>query len=148
MSLLKKILILLFTIYILGCVEKTTYSGKIITSEDLTNTNITNKDQLIKKFGLPSYIDEIDNKYFYYTEKKTSKNFYNQEIQYSLLFVFQLDKDNKIINTESFDLNKIKNIKFQKKQTPNNVIERGFIESIFGGIGPNPLPWFKKFIVL
>jgi hypothetical protein len=54
--------------------------------------------------------------------------------------VFELDKNNKIIGTQSFDLNKIKNIKFQKKQTPNNVIERGFIESIFGGIGPNPIP--------
>jgi len=138
---LKKFIIFLFTtLFIFGCVEKTTYSGKIITSEDLTNINITNKNQLIKTFGLPSYIDEINNKYFYYTEKKTSKNFYNQEIQYSLLFVFQLDKNNKIIDTESFDLNKIKNIKFQNKQTPNNVIERGFIESIFGGVGPNPIP--------
>ena len=138
---LKNFIFFLFiTLNIFACVEKTTYSGKIITSEDLTNTNITNKNQLINTFGPPSYIDEINNKYFYYTEKKTSKNFYNQEIQYSLLFVFELDKNNKIIGTQSFDLNKIKNIKFQKKQTPNNVIERGFIESIFGGIGPNPIP--------
>ena len=138
---LKKFVIFLFiTLYLFSCVEKTTYSGKIITSEDLINTNITNKNQLIKTFGVPSYIDEINNKYFYYTEKKTIKNFYDQETQYSLLFVFQLDKNNKIIDTQSFDLNKIENIKFQKKQTPNNVIERGFIESLFGGIGPNPLP--------
>ena len=89
---------------------------------------------------MPSYNDQINNKYFYYTEKKTIKNFYDQETQYSLLFVFQLDKNNKIINTQSFNLDKIENNKFQKKQTPNNVIERGFIESIFGGIGPSPLP--------
>ena len=123
-----------------GCVEKTTYSGKIITPKDLTDINIFNKNQLIKTFGKPSYIDEIHNKYFYFTEKKRSKNFYNQNIEYSFLFVFQLDKSDKIINSQSFDLEKIQVSKFQKKETPNNIIERGFIESIFGGVGPSPLP--------
>ena len=140
MSVKKFFVFLILTLCIFGCVEKTTYSGKIITTEDLTNTKIHNKKQLIETFGTPSYIDEVNNKYFYYTEKKTIKNFYDQETQYSLLFVFQLDKNNKIINTQSFNLDKIENNKFQKKQTPNNVIERGFIESIFGGIGPSPLP--------
>ena len=55
---------ILLMFIILGCVEKTTYSGKIITSEDLSNLKISNKDELLQKFGQPSYIDNIQNKFF------------------------------------------------------------------------------------
>ena len=98
MSLLKKILILLFTIYILGCVEKTTYSGKIINENELFNLKISNKSELLKKLGQPSYIDNIQNKYFYFTEKNKNKNFYNKKIEYSYLFVFEINDNDKIIN--------------------------------------------------
>ena len=56
-------IIIFITISIFGCVEKTTYSGKIITQNDLSNININNKKELIEKFGYPSYFDNIENKY-------------------------------------------------------------------------------------
>ena len=74
MSFLKIIIIAISFPYIFGCVEKTTYSGKIITDDDL-DLNILNKGELIDKFGQPSYIDDLSNKYFYFTEKKKEKNF-------------------------------------------------------------------------
>ena len=129
----------IFSLYILGCVEKTTYSGKIISNDDL-NLDILNKNELINKFGQPSYIDNLSNKYFYFTEKKKETNFYNKKIEYSYLFVFEIDNNNKIINSESINLLEDKNHKYRKIQTSNNIIKRGLLETIFGGIGANPIP--------
>ena len=125
--------------YIFGCVEKTTYSGKIITNDDL-DLNILNKNELINKFGQPSYIDSLSNKYFYFTEKKKKTNFYDNKIEYSYLFVFEVNDNDKIVKSESINLLKEKNHKYLKIQTSNNIIKRGLLESIFGGIGANPMP--------
>ena len=139
MSFFKIILILILSQYIFGCVEKTTYSGKIITSDDL-NLKILNKNELINKFGQPSYIDNLSNKYFYFTEKKKKTNFYNKKIEYSYLFVFEINENDKILSSESINLLKDKNHKYRKIQTSNNIIKRGLLETIFGGIGTNPMP--------
>tara|TARA_B100000902_G_C26855734_1_gene690511 strand:+ start:197 stop:631 length:435 start_codon:yes stop_codon:yes gene_type:complete len=140
MSLLKKILILLFTIYILGCVEKTTYSGKIINENELFNLKISNKAELLKKLGQPSYIDNIQNKYFYFTEKNKNKNFYNKKIEYSYLFIFELDEKNNLIGSKSINLLDANVKKYIKSETKNDIVKRGLIEKIFGGVGPNNLP--------
>ena len=125
--------------YIFGCVEKTTYSGKIITNDDL-DLKILNKNELINKFGQPSYIDNLSNKYFYFTEKKKETNFYNQKIEYSYLFVFKLNEDDRVITSETINLLTEKNHKYRKIQTENNITKRGLLEIIFGGIGANPMP--------
>ena len=139
MSLIKFCFLIFIMNIIFGCVEKTRYSGKIINQDDLTNVKIYNKDELLQKFGQPSYVDTIQNKYFYYTEMKKSKNFYNHKIEYSYLFVFTLNQNNKIIASESINLLDNKISKYQKKETKNNIIERGLLEKIFGGVG-NQLP--------
>jgi len=139
MSFFKNIIIIILCVYILGCVEKTTYSGKIITNDDL-DLNILNKNELINKFGQPSYIDSLSNKYFYFTEKKKETNFYDNKIEYSYLFVFEVNDNDKIVKSESINLLKEKNHKYLKIQTSNNIIKRGLLESIFGGIGANPMP--------
>ena len=139
MNFIKIIIIVILSQYIFGCVEKTTYSGKIITNNDL-DLNISNKNELINKFGQPSYIDNLSNKYFYFTEKKREKNFYNKKIEYSYLFVFEINNNDKIVNSESINLLKDKNHKYRKIQTKNNIIKRGLLETIFVGIGSNPLP--------
>jgi len=138
MSFVKIIIIVISLQYIFGCVEKTTYSGKIITNYDL-NSKILNKNELINKFGQPSYIDNLSNKYFYFTEKRKESNFYNNKVEYSYLFVFQINENNKIINTESINLLKEKNHKYRKIETSNNIIKRGLLETIFGGIGTDPM---------
>ena len=139
MNFIKIIIIVILCQYIFGCVEKTTYSGKIITNNDL-DLNISNKNELINKFGQPSYIDNLSNKYFYFTEKKSETNFYNKKIEYSYLFVFEINNNDKIVNSESINLLKDKNHKYRKIQTSNNIIKRGLLETIFGGIGANPMP--------
>ena len=139
MSFVKVIIIFILSQYIFGCVEKTTYSGKIISNDDL-DLNILNKKELINKFGQPSYIDNLSNKYFYFTEKKKETNFYNKKTEYSYLFVFEISDNDKVVSSESINLLKEKNHKYRKIQTNNNIIKRGLIETIFGGIGKNPMP--------
>ncbi len=139
MSFIKIIIAVILSQYIFGCVEKTTYSGKIITNDDL-DLNILDKNELLNKFGQPSYIDNLSNKYFYFTEKKKEVNFYNKKIEYSYLFVFEINDNDKIVNSESINLLKDKNHKYRKIQTVNNIIKRGLLETIFGGIGTNPMP--------
>ena len=139
MSFIKIIILAILSQYIFGCVEKTTYSGKIITNDDL-DLKILNKSDLINKFGQPSYIDNLSNKYFYFTEKRKETNFYKNKIEYSYLFVFQINDNDKIVNSESINLLKEKNHKYRKIQTSNNIIKRGLLETIFGGIGTNPMP--------
>ena len=140
MSFFKIVIILvILSQYIFGCVEKTTYSGKIITNDDL-DLNILNKNELINKFGQPSYVDNLSNKYFYFTEKRKETNFYNKKIEYSYLFVFEINDNDKIVNSESINLLEDNNHKYRKIQTSNNIIKRGLLETIFGGIGTNPMP--------
>ena len=62
MGFIKIIILVILSQYIFGCVEKTTYSGKIITNDDL-DLNILNKNELINKFGQPSYIDDLSKKF-------------------------------------------------------------------------------------
>ena len=128
----------IFSQYIFGCVEKTTYSGKIISNDDL-DLNILNKNELINKFGQPSYIDNLSNKYFYFTEKKKEKNFYSNKVEYSYLFVFEINDNDIIVKSETINLLQEKNHKYRKAQTSNSIIKRGLLETIFGGIGPNPM---------
>ncbi len=139
MSFKKIIIIVIFAHYIFGCVEKTTYSGKIITNDDL-DLKILNKNELISKFGQPSYVDNLANKYFYFTEKKKEMNFYNNRIEYSYLFVFEIDNNDQVISSESINLLKTKSHKYRNIQTNNNIIKRGLLETIFGGIGANSMP--------
>ncbi len=138
MSFLKIIIAVILTQYIFGCVEKTTYSGKIIKDDNL-DLNILNRNELLNKFGQPSYIDNLSNKYFYFTEKKKETNFYNKKVEYSYLFVFEINDHGEIINSESINLLKDKNHKYRKVQTNNNIVKRGLLETIFGGIGANPM---------
>ena len=126
--------------FILGCTEKTTISGKIINDDQLTNLNISSKNQMINKLGRPSFVDEIQNKFFYYTEKKKTKNFYNKNTEYSFLFVFEFDKNDLLINSKSINLLEQDISKYQKKETENRIIERGLIEKVFGGVGPSTMP--------
>ena len=139
MSFLKIIIIVILSQYIFGCVEKTTYSGKIISNDDL-NLKILDKNELMNKFGQPSYIDNLSNKYFYFTEKTNETNFYNKKIEYSYLFVFEINDNDKVVNSESINLLEEKNHKYRAIQTSNSIVKRGLLETIFGGIGANPLP--------
>ena len=90
-----------------NCSNKTTYSGKIINQDTLQNINFESKNNLISKLGYPSYIDPIENKFFYYTEVSDKKSILKKEIKYSYVFVFKIDEydqivDSKVYNTKGY----------------------------------------------
>ena len=47
------------------------------------------------------------------------------------------NENNTIKSFSQYDLNDQKDIEFIKDKTPNELIQRGLIEKIFGGVGKN-----------
>ena len=132
----KKPYFLLLLLFIVSCSKESIYSGKIINQEELTNIRFENKYQLINKFGQPSYIDPIENKLFYFSEKKKKLNAFNKKTDYSYIFVFTLDQNERIIETNVYDLKDKRDIKIIKDETESKVVKRGLLEKLFGGVGP------------
>ena len=118
-----------------NCSYKTTYSGKILNEDVLTDINFKNKEKLISKLGKPSYIDPIENKYFYFSEKSEKKSIFKKEIKYSYVFVFKMNENEEIIETKVFNTKDIDIIKFSDDKTSNQIVKRGLLEKIFGGVG-------------
>tara|TARA_B100000989_G_scaffold41897_1_gene26676 strand:- start:2120 stop:2548 length:429 start_codon:yes stop_codon:yes gene_type:complete len=118
-----------------NCSNKTTYSGKILNNEELNEINFMNKEKLISKLGNPSYIDPIENKFFYFSEKSQKKSIFKKEIKYSYVFVFKMNANEEIIETKVFNTKDIDIIKFSDDKTSNQIVKRGLLEKIFGGVG-------------
>ena len=118
-----------------NCSNKTIYSGKILSNEELKEINFTNKEKLISKLGVPSYIDPIENKLFYFSEKSEKKSIFNKDVKYSFVFVFKIDENDQIINSQVFNIKDIKDVKLSKDKTTNEIVRRGLLEKIFGGVG-------------
>ena len=133
------IFLILITNTIFGCSEKVIYSGKIINNE-VNYLDFTNKDELINELGQPSYTDFIENKYYYYSEKKIFKNFFDKEISNRLILVFNFDINGKIITADKYDLDSERDVKYIKEKTKNNLIKRGLLEKMFGGVGSASIP--------
>ena len=134
-----KIIIVLMFFSTLSCSEKTYYSGKIL-SDKIDINNIKNKEELISTFGKPSLKDDIQNKYYYYSEKKIITNFFKQEIDKRTMLVFTLNNKEDVISRIKYNLDDYQDINIFNKTTRNNIVEKGFIEKIFGGIGKTSLP--------
>ena len=94
-----------------------------------------NKEGLVSKLGQPNYVDTIENKYFYFSEKSEKKSIFNKEVKYSYVFVFKIDKNDEIIETKVFNTEEVKNVSFSNDKTSNEIIKRGLLERIFGGVG-------------
>ena len=135
---LKIIIFLLYSFFLFGCTENILYSGKII-NKNLDYKNIINKNQLIDKLGEPNYVDLIDNKYYYFSEKTVSKNFFNEKIKSRDMIVYNFDSNNNIISVNEFNLNNEKKISINKDKTLNNLSQKGIIERVFGGVGKRQL---------
>ncbi len=132
----KLISLALSIVFICSCVENTIYSGKILNQDNFSDINFNNKKELIKNFGNPSYIDPIEKKYFYFIEKKEKKSIFNKKVAYSYVFVFQFDEKNIIKNSRAYDLSKQDSLELVKEITENEIVKRGLIEKVFGGVGP------------
>ncbi len=121
-----------------NCTEKTSYSGKIFKkNEDIYK--LTTKDEIIAILGPPNYIDPIEKKYIYYSEKKISKNFYNNKTVERILIVFHFNSENTIKLINEYNLDNQMDIKLVEDQTSNEIIKQGLLEKVFGGVGKGPV---------
>tara|TARA_B100000674_G_scaffold323241_1_gene269436 strand:- start:111 stop:539 length:429 start_codon:yes stop_codon:yes gene_type:complete len=136
-----RLIIYIYLFFLISaCSKETNYYGKILSQDELSNISIFNKDELLRKFGNPSYIDPIENKYFYYSEVSEKINIFNSKTNYSYLFVFKLDENNKILEKKVYDLLNADEIAIIEEETENEVVKRGLIQKIFGGVGNARLP--------
>ncbi len=129
-------LFLILSIFIISCNTETIYSGKILNQENIDNLNFKNKETLLKELGEPSFYDPIGNQFVYFSEKKKKNSIFKTKIEYSYLFVFDFDKNNNVKNTKVYDLKNKNSIDNIDDITDSEVIKRGLIERIFGGVGP------------
>jgi len=79
MTKIKLLLTIFYALFAYSCTEQTIYSGKTINQANIDYSIIKDKNQLINELGNPSYIDPIESKYFYYSEKKIYKNFFDKK---------------------------------------------------------------------
>ena len=133
---MSKVIIYIGIFFILAnCSNKITYSGKILNQNELQDINFENKNKLISKLGYPNYIDPIENKFFYYSEISEKKSILKKEIKYSYIFVFKIDEYDQIVESKVYNIRDLENIQFTKDKTSNEIVKRGLLEKIFGGVG-------------
>ena len=130
-------LIILMFLFI-SCTENISYSGKILKKDQVNYNGFNTKSDIIENLGNPSYIDPIERKYYYFTEKFINKNFYNNKLDNRKLIVFNFNIDESINSLEEYDLSDQQKMKIISETTENNLLKKGLIENIFGGIGKGP----------
>lgn len=135
---LKVIIFILMLFIILSCVETKSYSGKLI-YENFKYDSLLNKTQVTSKLGQPNFIDPIENKYYYYFEKRIYKNIFDSRIEKRTMIVFNFEENENVQSFNQYNLNQEQQINIIKDKTKNNLIGRGLIEKIFGGIGKEKL---------
>ena len=135
---LKVIIFILMLFIILSCVETKSYSGKLI-DENFKYDSLLNKTQVTSKLGQPNFIDPIENKYYYYFEKRINKNIFDSRIEKRTMLVFNFKENENVQSFNQYNLNQEQQINIIKDKTKNNLIDRGLIEKIFGGIGTQKL---------
>ena len=133
--------IFIFSIlFISNCSEKISYSGKIIDDDIAKFSKFVDKNSVIIELGQPNFIDPIENKYFYFSEKYKYKNIFDRKIENRTILVFNFNKQNQIISFDTYNLSDQQNIEFSKATTSNDLLERGLMEKVFGGVGKTYVP--------
>ena len=134
---IKKTILIFLLLILISCTEKVTYTGLII-DEKINNLEINNKNDLLKLLGRPNYIDPIENNFYYFSEKNISKNSLTKNTVDRLILVYYFDDENNIINTKKLNLDDEKTINISENRIKNDLIKKGLIEKIFGGVSAQP----------
>ena len=132
---LRYFLVLFFCGLFISCSEKISYTGKIINYDFFDYTTINNKNEVLNILGQPNFIDPIEKKYYFFSEKKNEKNFFDKKIENRTMLVFEFNENDTIKSFSKYNLNDQKTIDYIKDTTEHRITERGLIEKIFGGVG-------------
>ena len=91
-------------------------------------------------FGGYSNSEKVKKYYSILLEKIKENNFFSKENEYSYIFVFAFDSNDRVIERKVLNLSELQKNKMSKIETENNIIQRGLIEKIFGGVGTQKAP--------
>ena len=136
----KNIILIVSTLIFTSCTENISYSGKIFKLNSNDIYNFSTKKEILNNLGYPNYIDPIEKKYFYYSEKNISKNFFKNKIADRTLIVFHFNPNDTIKLIDKYDLNSQNQIKLVEDKTYDRIIKLGILEKVFGGVGANTTP--------
>ena len=134
---IKKTILIFFLLLIISCSEKITYTGLII-DKNINYSEINNKNDLLNLLGQPNYIDPVEKNFYYFSEKNISKNSLTKKTVDRLILVYYFDDKNNIINTKKLNLDDEKTINISENRIKNDLIKKGLIEKIFGGVSAQP----------
>ena len=134
---IKKTILIFFLLLVISCSEKITYTGLII-DENINYSEINNKNDLLKLLGQPNYIDPMENNFYYFSEKNVSKNSLTKKTVDRLIIVYYFDNEDNIINTKKLNLDDEKTINISEDRIKNDLIKKGLIEKVFGGVSAQP----------
>tara|TARA_Y100000590_G_scaffold231253_1_gene260597 strand:- start:1719 stop:2066 length:348 start_codon:yes stop_codon:yes gene_type:complete len=94
-----------------------------------------NKNEVTKIIGTPSSIDTFNNSILYFSEIINEKNIFNNTIVSRDVYIFKFDNNDRFLKLDHFLMDNNNKITFAKKTTGSQIIETGYIEKIFGGVG-------------
>ena len=134
---IKKTILIFFLLLVISCSEKITYTGLII-DEKINYLEINNKNDLLKLLGQPNYIDPIEKNFYYFSEKNISKNRLTKKTVDRLILVYYFDDKNNIIDAKKLNLDDEKTINISENRVKNDLIKKGLLEKIFGGVSAQP----------
>ena len=101
-------------------------------------TNFTNKNDIIKLIGPPSTKSTFDNDVFIYIERKTSSSKLTKLGKKKLLLnnvlVLEINKQGILISKKFYNIDDMKNIKFDETITGVNYSKRSFIYNFLSSL--------------
>lgn len=130
----------LLALLVLGssCVARYSKHGYVPAPEQISKINIgsTNKELLTPLIGAPAFITKNNNKehWYYASSQKKSVAFLKEKITENN--ITKLDISNGVVIAISYyDLNDMKNIKFNEDSTDNAKADLGIIKQLLGNAG-------------
>ncbi len=80
-------------------------------------------------------LESIEDFQKHFSETSEKKSIFKKKIKYSYVFVFKIDDNEQIVETKVYNIKNIKNIKIVDQKTSNEIVRRGLLEKVFGGVG-------------
>ena len=100
--------------------------------------NITNKNDIIKIIGPPSTKSTFDNEVYIYIERKTSSSkltkLGKKELLKNNVLVLEIDNFGILQTKKFYDMNDMKEIKFEEKITSVNYSKKSFIYTFLSSL--------------
>ena len=100
--------------------------------------NITNKNDLYKIIGPPSFKSDFNkNKWFYIERLKSNQSLFkfgSQKIEKNNVLIVELSKEGLLINKKILNLNDMNDIRYLKTQTDKDFQNEGVLYDVFSSL--------------